>query len=277
MQEAKLDAESLKIYAKQILQSLGFPSEDESFDKQYVCNQAQSKTFNIHGSEVYVKVTDYERTCEAEVNFNLPENAVLADTYINHCAEIEKLEKNPGHNYGLGPEYKDYNFYMWNKVTEAYSPWHRRNFIVCSKHYPTAEIDSAVKNCAELAKKFFSHLSEVPSLRYWKSTDEEVIARAKEVIANADLYEAGVDREEKAHWIKDRNSFFKGWMSPFADNGKGCFDIHWPGSVDYAAKNMGIEGSFEYAVASLLLVDEEFTAKARKACHIIKETRVYAY
>ena len=276
-------SESLKVYALRILRELGLPANRDSFGTQYIGNQAETKVFKSYGTKVYVKVTDFSKdsrinsNCQVEVNFSLPEDAVMAETFIEHCAKRERIEKNVDGYYSLGPKYKNRNDYIANKKTEAFSPWQNRMFTVWSDKYPISEIDTAVENCIKLAKKFYNHLSEVPALKVWKTTDRETISKANAIIANAKLYEADTDRENKGHWIKDANSFFKGWFYPFNDKDKGSFDIYWPGSVEKTAGNMGVEGSEEYAIASLLLVNDEFIAKARKACRIVKETVIDEY
>ena len=276
-------SESLKVYALKILSELGLPANKDSFGNQYVGNQAETKVFKSYGTKVYVRVTDFSKDCKVggdcrvEVNFSLPEDAVMADTFIEHCARREKIEKNVDGYYGLGPKYENRYDYIVSRKTEAFSPWHNRMFTVWSDKYPTGEIETAVENCTKLAKKFYDHLSEVPALKVWKTTDKETVAKANAIIANAKLYEADTDRKNKAHWIKDENSFFKSWFYPFNDKGKGSFDIYWPSSVEKTAGNMGVEGSEEYAIASLLLVNDEFIAKARKACRMVKEIVIDEY
>lgn len=257
-------------YVQKILASLGV--EAKINDNHFVNNQVETIPVDIHNVSVRVRYTYYANGgIGAEVTFSLPEEGVLADTYIQHVAEKENLKKNHGHEYHVGPDYRDYASSLLKKDTIAYSPWNDHYLVIASKYYGNNE-EEAVDNLIALAKPFIEHLSDLKALRYWNPTDPEVIAKAKEIIANADLYETDCDREEKAHYLRDRNSFFHGWFSPFNDRGRGTFDTLWPSGVDYAAKGMGNEGTFEYAVACILLEDKDFIAKGRQACRIRKET-----
>ena len=260
-------------YVQKILASLGI--EAKINDSHFVNNQVETLPVDIQGVSVMVQYTCYANGgIGAEVTFSLPEEGSLADTYIRHVAKKESLKKNHGHKYHIGPDYRDYASSLLKKDTIAYSPWNNHNLVIASKYYDENEADEAVDNLIALARPFIEHLPDLQTLRYWKPTDLEVIAKAKEIIANADLYETDCDREEKAHYLRDRNSFFHGWFSPFNDRGHGTFDTLWPSSVDYAAKGMGNERTFEYAVACILLEDKDFIAKGRAACHIRKETVV---
>ena len=269
---------NLKNYAIKVLNGIGIKAGEEAIGKQYVSNQITTNKFIMYGVEIEAVVTNYEgKTCGVEVNLSLPGKGATAKTFMDHCAGIENIPKNIGHQYCYGPRYRDYSAELNGKNTTGYSPWDNHYLCVVSKGYKISEIDEAVENCTALAGKFIAHLPELASIRYWNTSDEEVIAKAKEIIANADFHETDVDREEKAHWLEDRNSFFHGWFSPFNKYGKGSFDTLWPASVDYAARNMGNRGSFEYAVSCILLEDPEYIAKARKACVIRKETRTIEY
>lgn len=257
-------------YVQKILDFLGIKAKIN--DDHIVRNQVETLPVDIHGVSVKVQYTCYANGgIDAEVTFSLPEEGILADTYIRHVAKKENLKKNHGHEYHVGPDYRDYASSLLKKDTIAYSPWNDHNLVIASKYYGNNEADEAVDNLITLARPFVEHLPDLKTLRYWKPTDPEVIAKAKEIIANADLHETDCDREEKAHYLRDRNSFFHGWFSPFNDRGRGTFDTLWPSSVDYAAKGMGNEGTFEYAVACILLEDKDFIAKGRKACCIRKE------
>lgn len=261
-----------------ILRGLGLPADDASVINPYGGQSRESVEIPVHGSTVNVKFTVYGNGgYAAEVTMSLPEDGVLANTFMDHCAAIEKTPKNHGHRYCHGPRWRDWITELRGYKTEAYSPWNNRYLVVESKGYPDDRVDEAVTNVVALARQFFDHLEDLPKLRYWNEDDAEVVAKAKEIAGNADLHETDCDREERAHWLRDRNSFFCGWFYPFNDRGRGTFDVLWPSSVDYAASNMGIKGSFEYAVGSRLLVDPGFIAKARKACCIRKETVEITY
>lgn len=258
-------------YVQKILASLDIDTKIN--DDHFVGNQVETLPVDIHGVSVKVQYTRYTNGgIGAEITFSLPEEGSLADTYIRHVAKKENLKKNHGHKYHVGPDYRDYASSLLKKDTIAYSPWNNHYLVLASKYYDDNEADEAVDNLIALARPFIEHLPDLQTLRYWKPTDPEVVAKAKDIIANADLYETDCDREEKAHYLRDRNSFFHGWFSPFNDRGHGTFDTLWPSSVDYAAKGMGNKGTFEYAVACILLEDKDFIAKGRKACRIQKET-----
>jgi len=258
-------------HIQKIISSLGIKAEIN--DDHFVHNQVETIPVIIHGVTVEVQYTCYANGgIGAEVTFSLPEEGVLAETYIRHVAKKENLKKNHGHEYHVGPDYRDYASGLLKKDTIAYSPWNNHYLVIASKYYDDNEADEAVKNLIALARPFIGHLPDLKNLRYWKTTDPEVIAKAKEIIANADLQETDDDREYRAHYLRDSNSFFHGWFYPFNDRGRGTFDTLWPSSVDQAAKGMGNEGTFEYAVASVLLEDKKFIAKGRAACRIRKET-----
>ena len=266
-------------YAKRILNEIGIQSEDDFIESTPVINTVQTKQYMFHRAKTDAQIVLFQNdTCRVEINFRLPEDGIPAKTFMDHCATIENTPRNHHNEYCTGPSYPDHLTELRaKKHTFAFSPWDNHMFYVCSEGYPLNEMEQAVTNAITLAKQFSTHLPDLQSLRYWKPTDDEVIAKAKEIICNANLVETDIDREEKAHWIKDKNSFFKGWFSPFNDHGRGTFDTLWPGSVDYAAKNMGNKGTFEYAVACILLENPEFIAKARKACRIREETHVERY
>lgn len=265
----------LEQYALRIMEEIGLPSQ---IHPTIVRNQAETVEVERFGTKIRSQVTMYQdKTIHVEVLLTLPEEAVLADTFMDEVAKIEKLTKNHHYKYAIGPRYRDYSSEMFNKQTCALSPWSNHYLILESRYYPAGESEEAIANAITLAKKVIPHLDILVKLRYWKQEDKEVIAKAKEIVAGADLHETDVDREEKAHWLVDRNSFIRGWFIPFNDKGKGSFDIYWPASVDYAAKTMGRPGTFEYAVACLVLVDPVYIAKARKACRIRKENIEISY
>lgn len=263
-----------KEYAIRILNEIGIPADESCIENLYGGDSAYTKTFvkdevSISAQVVFFGNSD---TCRVDIDFSLPQDGVLADTFMNHCAKKENLPKN---NYGYfctGPTYSRWEDECHKKNTFALSPWHNTSFYVRSEHYKKTEVEEAVTNAIALAKRFASHLSDLSSLKFWNTTDKEVIAKAKEIISKANLKESDLDREERAHHIVDENSFFKGWFYPFNDHGRGTFDILWPSSIDYAASSMGIKGSFEYAVSCVLLENPDFIAKARKACRIRTET-----
>jgi hypothetical protein len=231
-----------------------------------ISNQVVTKPETVHGIKVNVELTEFANCKElrCEVLLTLPETGSLANVFIDYVTGKEKLKKYDGY-FGI------------DKRTVAYSPWNNNYLVIRTEKYPTSELDKAIDSLITLSKKFFNHLGEYASLRRWSTNDPEVIAKAKEIIANADFHETDVDREERAHWLVDRNSFVRGWFNPFNDHEHGTFDTLWPSSVDYAAKTMGNEGTFEYAVSCLVLVDPEYIAKAREACIIRKETRTFIY
>lgn len=261
-------------YAVRILNALGLTADEGDIPECFVSNAVESKAYVIHGTSVRVSLAWFNGgTIRIDVDFSLPENGVLADTFMDHCAGIEKTPKDHEGHYSSGPKYRDWSSGLGRKKTFALSPWHNTMFYVRSENYTADEAEEAVTNAIALAKQFSDHLGDLPSLRYWKTTDPEVIAKAREIVLNADFTETDCDREEKAHWLVDRNSFFKGWFYPFYNKGKGSFDtIYKP---FYAA--IGIEGSFEYAVSCLLLFDGDYIAKARKACRIYEERTIVRF
>jgi hypothetical protein len=271
--------ETFAKYALRILKELGIKADENNIPEGYVSNEVQTDTFPLNGAKVRISIAWFDNDrIRIDIDFSLPEDGVLADTFMNHCAAIEGTPKNHHHEYCAGPTYPDYTAELYaRKHTFALSPWHNTFFYVRSEGYAVTEIDEAVTNAVTLAKQFSSHLGEYASLRYWKTSDPEVVAKAKEIVTNADLQDSDCDRETGGHWLTDRNSFFKGWFHPFNNRGRGTFDTLWPSSVGYAAGRMGLEGSIEYAVASILLEDADFIAKARKACIIRKETRTVQF
>ena len=256
-----------------ILRGLGIPATEKDFENPYGGDSRESTDFDIHGVKVQAEFIVYANGgYAAQVSFVLPEDGILADTFMDHCAGIENIPKNHHHHYSAGPRYSDYVAEMHGYGTEAYSPWNNNYFVVESRHYPDERLDEAVDNCIALAKKFFDHLADLATLRRWKPSDAEVVAKAREILDNAALQETDCDREDRAHYIKDAHSPFKGWFFPFNNGGLGTFDTVWPSSVERAALAMGREGTFNWAVACILLQDTAFIAKARRACRIRKET-----
>jgi len=250
----------------------------------FVSHTVETEPVTVHGAEVNIKICRYGRMgggmsddIGVEVTFSLPEDGVLADTYLNHVAAEEGFRKNHGHKYAAGPRYRDYSAELGGRQAVAYSPWHNRYLDVSAKRYTVSQMEEAVRDTLALARPLAAHLSDLAGMRYWNPTDEEVVAKAREIAENADLRDEDVDRETRSHWLRDAKSFFKGWFNPWNDRGRGTFDTLWPSSVDYAASAMGIKGSFEYAVACVLLEDEAYIAKARKACRIREESVTVRY
>ena len=259
-----------------ILKKLGTDGILNSNDR--CVNSVTTLPVTIHGTELVVHACDFGKTCRIDIDFRLPEGSVEAQTFMDHCAGIEHTKKNHNGEYSYGPQYSDWMSENRNKQTFAYTAcdWHDF-FYVRSEHYPTSCLREAADNAIGLAGQFTRHLADLATLRYWKSEDDEVIKKAKEIIANADLHETDVDREERAHMLEDRNSFIRGWFMPFNDRGRGTFDTLWPSSLDYAARSMGLPGSFEYAVSCIVLENPQYIANARKACLIRKETMTCCY
>lgn len=257
-----------------ILKKLGVEGTIDS--NNHCINTVTSMPATIHGTTLVVHTCDFGKSCRIDIDFRLPEDSVEARTFMDHCAGIEHTAKNHHGEYAYGPSYPDWISENQHgcKQTFAYCgcDWHHF-FYVRSEHYPTSCLREAADNAVGLARQFADHLADLSTLRYWKPEDAEVVKKAKEIIANADLHETDFDREERSHWLVDRNSFIKGWFMPFNDRGRGTFDTVWPSSLDYAARSMGLPGSFEYAVSCIVLEDSAYIAKARKACFIRKETR----
>ena len=269
-------------FVEQIVRELGINAAIRK--ETFVSHTVETEPVTVHGAKVNIKIVRYGRMgggmsddIGVEVTFSLPEDGVLADTYLNHVAAEEGLRKNHGHKYAAGPRYRDYSAELDGRQAEAYSPWHNHYLDVCAKRYTVSQMEEAVRDTLTLARPLAAHLSDLAGMRYWNPTDKEVVAKAREIAENADLRDEDVDRETRSHWLRDAKSFFKGWFNPWNDHGRGTFDTLWPSSVDYAASAMGIKGSFEYAVACVLLEDEAYIAKARKACRIRKETVTVQY
>lgn len=260
--------------AERILRGIGVEPEKDFIDDIRVINMVATKPVVVHGTKIKEEIVLFEKgTCRVDIDFSLPEDGVLAKAFMDHCAAIEKTPKNHGHEYCAGPQYKSWSDELGKKTTFALSPWNNKFFYVRSEHYLVSELEEAVDNAIALARRFASHLADLPSLRYWKDTDEEVVAKAKEIVENAAFEETDIDREDRSHWLEDRNSFFRGWFFPLRNDGKGAFD-----TFPYPLHGtIGIEGSFEYAVSCVLLYDKDYIAKAKKACRIRTETRTVRY
>lgn len=268
-------AERYEDRLKAIVEALG--AEWTPAGHHPVCNEAATGRCRLGVASLRVSISEYTDTCGVEVDFTLPEKGVTANAFMDHCAAIEKTPKNHHGEYRSGPAYADWVAELNRKQTFACSPWDNNYFYVRSTRYPLGEIDQAIGDAVALARQFASHIDDYPSLRRWKSDDPEVTAMAGKIIANASLRETGVDPEERCHFLRDENSFIKGWFHPFYDNGRGAFDTAWPSSTDYAAGCIAQKGSFEYAVACVVLNDPEYIAKGRKACIIREESRTVRY
>lgn len=248
----------------------------------HVSHQINTEPCSVHGATVKIEICRYARMSggmsdkiNVEVTIALPEDGIMANTYLDHVAKAESINKDHYGFYCSGPKYTSYEAERNGHNIEAYSPWNNHYIRIYARDYTVSMLEQAVNDLLLLARPIVKHLSDLKGLRFWHPEDVEVVARANEIVKNADFHETDCDREERAHWLKDSNSFFKGWFFPFNDKGKGSFDTHWPSSVDYAASNMGHKGSFEYSVACVLLQNPEYIEKARKACVIRKETVRY--
>ena len=275
-----MDTKALEQHAERILRAFGIENTDGCIDRTWpVSNCIRTRSYALHKVDIDVEIDVFEHktrptTCRIDIDFILPEEGVLAQVFMDHCAGIEKTPTNHHHEYCAGPAYPDFvSELAASKQTFALSPWNNNMFYIRSEGYPLDEISQSVDHALSLALQFVRHLPELASLRRWKTTDPDVVAKARQIVENADFHETDVDREERAHWLEDRNSFFKGWFYPFNDKGKGTFDTCY--KPYFAA--IGIEGSFEHAVSCLLLFDKEYIAKARKACWIRKETVTVKY
>ncbi len=269
-------------YVKQIVRELGINAAIRK--ETFVSHTVETEPCALHNVEITVKIVRYGRmgggmseNIGVEVTLSLPEDGVLADTYLNHVAAAETFHKNHGHEYASGPRYRDYSSELRGRQAVAYSPRHNRYLDVRAENYTVDQIEEAVRDTLALARPLAAHLPDLAGMRYWNPTDDEVVAKAREIAENADLQDEDVDHETRSHWLSDAKSFFKGWFNPWNDRGRGTFDTLWPSSVDYAASAMGIKGSFEYAVACVLLEDSLFIAKALAACRIREETIEIAY
>lgn len=260
----------MKAAAQNILDTLGIPGRIKNPESK--SNYIELGFDQVEGVNINAEVVVFldSRKCRVDINFSLPAEGVPAATFMDHCAAAENIPKNHSNEYCFGPTYKTYDEERRGKNTFALSPWSNYYFYVRSEGYPTSEIQTATDNAVALARLFIKHLYEYRSLRFWKTDDPEVIEKARTVIANAELYETDTDRESGAHYMRDKNSFFKGWFYPMKNQGKGRFDDFLFGP-HFAANKMGNKGTFEYAVALLLLESPEFIAKARKGCRIREE------
>ena len=250
---------------QEVISGLGLKGAVEK--KQYVSCCSESEKINLEGIDICVKITKYGNVdkLEAEIAFVLPEEGVTAVSFIEHCAKAEGLKQTRDYYYGI------------SKDTYLISPWNNNYFTAISRTFPSGEVAKAVEELVALGSIIVKHIPEYTSLRRWKTTDPEVVAKAKEIVTNASFRETDIDRENRAHYLRDENSFVKGWFFPFNDKGRGTFDTVWPSSVEYAALNFGDVGSFNFCVGSLVLEDPDCIAKARKACVIRKETTVTLY
>lgn len=269
-------------FVEQIAKELGINAAIRK--ETFVSHTVETEPCTVHGAKVKIVICQYGRmgggmseNINAEVAILLPENGIVADAFMECVAKEEHIEKDHFGFYCAGPKYATYDAERRGHNIEMYSPWHDRYLRIYARNYTVSQIEQATDNLMLLAGPAVKRLADLPKLRYWKPTDAEVIAKAKEIIANADLRDEDVDHETRSHWMRDTKSFFKGWFNPWNDNGRGTFDTLWPASVGYAVSAMGIEGTFEYAVACVLLEDREFIAKARAACRIRKETIETAY
>lgn len=267
---------------EKILKDLNLPASI----KQDGCisHHVESEPCTVHGAAVVVQVCQYARmgggmsdNINVEVTISLPKDGVLAQSFMDHVAAEEHIKKNHGGKYAAGPRYCDYLRELSGKRVEAYSPWNNTYLVVQAKNYTISQMEEAVRDLLVLARPMVEHLCDLTKLRFWTTDDEKVKAKAREIIKNADFRDDHVDYETRSHWMEDGNSFFRGWFNPWNDRGRGTFDTLWPSSVDYAASAMGIKGSFEYAVACILLDNNEFIAKARQACVIREETKTIRY
>ena len=269
-------------FVERIISKLNIPASIKEDDRVLHCVETEYCT--VHGAEVKVEICRYAKMgggmsddINVEMTIHLPEDGVMAQAYMDHVAAKEGLRKNIGHKYAAGPRYRDYLDELRGRQVEAYSPWNNRSIVVQAKKYTVNQMEEAVRDLLILAVPLVAHLGDLASLRFWTVEDEEVKAKAREIINGADFRDEDVDYETRSHWMKDANSFFKGWFNPWNDRGRGTFDTIWPASVERAASAMGVKGTFEYAVACILLEDPEFIAKARQACRIREETVTRRY
>lgn len=269
---------NLEKYIPRILSALKGEEVTDGVQESFIVNMAESADIVVHGVTLRTSVTQFgDNSVRVDIDFWFPEGSVHPGTFADHCAAIEKTKKNRYGEYCAGPCKTNGSEDCRRAHTFAYIPRDSTMFYVRSEEYPVNRIEEAVSNAIELATQFSRHLADIATLRYWTAEDEEVKAKAREIIEKADLRDTDLDRETRSHYLRDENSFMHGWFNPFNDRGRGTFDTLWPSSLDYAARGMGLPGSFEYAVASVLLVDREFIAKARKSCHIRKETVTVVY
>ena len=126
-------------FVEQIARELGISAAIRK--ETFVSHTVETEPVTVHGVEVNIKIFRYARMgggmsedIGVEVTFSLPEDGVLADTYLNHVAAAEAFRKNHGHEYAAGPRYRDYSAELGGRQTVAYSPWHNRYLDVSAKH-----------------------------------------------------------------------------------------------------------------------------------------------
>lgn len=273
-----MDTEKFNATACRILTELGLQPLLKA--DHPISNQVESQPQAIGPVTIVVTVTQFDGkkpSVRIDIDFSLPEGGILANAFMDYCNSKESIPKDLSGKYCAGPRYKDYLSQLRGCETFAYAPFNRNFFYVRSEDYDLEHLEEAATNASALAQRFVRHIPEYAQQRVWTVEDEDVKTKAREIIENADLEETDCDEENRAHHLRDAKSFFKGWFYPFNNHGRGTFDTVWPSSLEYAASGMGYRGSFEYAVASILLENDDFIAKARKACRIREETKIYCY
>lgn len=254
-------------YAKRTLANLGITMADDEYnkltEKNCIRNWVETKEYDYGTFKVNVEICDFDNTdCRVDININLPNDGIVALEYMHYCGKAEQIKKNNGHKYTIGHYYQNYMDELRKKITFAYCPWGGQSFYIRSERYKLSEIEEAVKYASELAMLFLKHESEYESMRVWSINDDEVKAKAREIIANADFRPTDYDREYRGYYIVDRNSFITGWFYPSWDDGKGSFDIGWRGM----ALSKWNEGTFERCVAEIVFHDATAISKARISC-----------
>ena len=97
--------QTLESYVKQILEQLGLNNKIKV--SVGTTGIIETEVCNIHGAEVSVQFTRFANNegIRVEVDFKLPDNGVLANTYIEHCGKVEKLPQNEEDRFFCGPKY----------------------------------------------------------------------------------------------------------------------------------------------------------------------------
>ena len=87
-----MDEKMKKLIAltERILRGIGVVPEKDFIDDIRVINMVATKPVVVHGTKIKAEIVLFEKdTCRVDIDFTLPEDGVLSDAFMDHCAAIE--------------------------------------------------------------------------------------------------------------------------------------------------------------------------------------------
>lgn len=183
----------------------------------------------------------------ADIVLSLPRNSAPAISYVKHVVESEGFDERQIRKYV--------------HVAPTDSRMRKKIRIVISRD-TVDEVAQSIDEFLVIAKPFVEHLPELPEVRIWADDDGEVVAKACEIVENAELCgtrDGGFPLDNPVFLVTDKKSFAYGEYLPLRKK----FRVS-----EFCENAAATPGTFEYAVCCALTKDKRFLAKVIEACGV---------